>query len=89
MLVNSPHAPDGLAGRVIAVPAADIAAERGSKYANLVMLGATAAAVCEPPLEALEEAARAHFGKKLGAEAADAIADAIRAGYEGVALIHA
>jgi pyruvate ferredoxin oxidoreductase gamma subunit len=72
VLVNAPETPPALAGlNVTCVPA-------GSGFANLVMLGAVAATLGEPPLEALEEAAAEELGRKISPEAARA---AVREGY--------
>jgi len=73
-----------LPGDAFGVAAGAIAAERGSKYTNVVMLGAVAAAIGEPPLETLERVAGEYFGAKLGPDGAAAIAAAIRTGYEVV-----
>jgi pyruvate ferredoxin oxidoreductase gamma subunit len=50
---------------VFCVPASDLAE---SKFVNVVMVGAVAAALGEPPLEELEEAAVEVLGKKVAAE---------------------
>ena len=44
------------------VPATRLAAERGSGFANVVMLGAVAASLGEPSLECLEDAAADQLG---------------------------
>jgi Pyruvate/2-oxoacid:ferredoxin oxidoreductase gamma subunit len=46
------------------VPASRLAAARGSKFANLVMVGAVAAALREPPAEKVAEAAAELLGAK-------------------------
>ena len=52
VLVDAEEVPAGLAGRhVRCVPASRLAAERGSSFGNLVMVGAVAAALGEPPLK--------------------------------------
>ena len=80
VLLNAEAAPPQLAGtQVRCVPATRLAAARGSKFANLVMVGALAATLDEPPTGAVVEAAAELLGKK--AAAAD-IADAVREGYE-------
>jgi pyruvate ferredoxin oxidoreductase gamma subunit len=79
VLLNARVAPDELEGcSVTCVPAAELAAAHGSNFANLVMLGATAAALGEPPLEELEEAVAEQLARKTSPEAARA---AVREGY--------
>jgi pyruvate ferredoxin oxidoreductase gamma subunit len=78
LLVNADDAPAGLGARVRCVPADRLAAAAGIRFANIVMLGAVAAALGEPPLERLEEAAVEALGRK---SAPDAIAAALREGY--------
>jgi pyruvate ferredoxin oxidoreductase gamma subunit len=69
LLVNAEERPAGLnGGRVVCVPATRLAAASGSKFANVVMLGAVAAALGEPPLAELQDAAAELLGKKAGAE---------------------
>jgi Pyruvate/2-oxoacid:ferredoxin oxidoreductase gamma subunit len=46
------------------VPAARLAATSGSRFANVVMIGAVAAALGEPPLETLEAEACGLLGGK-------------------------
>jgi pyruvate ferredoxin oxidoreductase gamma subunit len=58
LVLNAESPPEGLPGRVFCVPASAIAAT-GAGYVNVVMLGAVAAALGEPPLEALLAAAAA------------------------------
>jgi pyruvate ferredoxin oxidoreductase gamma subunit len=80
LLLNAEHAPPELDGvAVMCVPATRLAAERGSGFANIVMLGAVAAALGEPPLEYLEDAAADQLGRKVAPEAVRA---AVREGYE-------
>jgi pyruvate ferredoxin oxidoreductase gamma subunit len=64
--------------RIIPVPAAQLAEKAGTKYVNLVMAGAMAAALQQPPLEAVEDAAIELLGAKVDAAAAGA---AVREGY--------
>jgi pyruvate ferredoxin oxidoreductase gamma subunit len=64
LVLDAERAPDGLPGRVVCVPASKIAAQ-GAGYVNVVMLGALAAVLGEPPLEALLAAAAA---KGIGGE---------------------
>jgi pyruvate ferredoxin oxidoreductase gamma subunit len=63
LLVNGDAAPPALS-----VPADALAAKIGSRFANLVMVGAVAAAIGEPPLEDLQEAAVDLLGAKVPAE---------------------
>ena len=65
--------------RVRCVPASLLAAEQGSSFANLVMVGAVAAALGEPSLEEVQEAAVKLLGRKLPA---DSLRAAIAEGYE-------
>jgi pyruvate ferredoxin oxidoreductase gamma subunit len=66
VLVNGDQSPTGLeGGRVLLVPASRLA---DSKFVNVVMLGALAAALGEPRLEDLEEATVQQLGKKVPAE---------------------
>jgi Pyruvate/2-oxoacid:ferredoxin oxidoreductase gamma subunit len=74
--VDDPLSLDGM--RIVPVPAAELAAKAGTKYVNLVMAGALAGALREPPLENVEEAAAELLGDKAGATAAR---DAVREGY--------
>lgn len=76
VLVNAEEPPPGLPqARVLCVPAARLAETSGSRFSNLVMTGAVAAALGEPPLETLEEQACALLGAKSDPRA-------IRAGIE-------
>ncbi len=69
ILVNSEEAPVELAGlHVRCVPAARLAAEQGSGFVNLVMLGAVAAELGTPSLELVQRAAVKALGGKLGAD---------------------
>ena len=80
LLLNAEQAPPELDGvAVTCVPATRLAAERGSGFANIVMLGAVAAALGEPPLASLEDAAVEQLGRKVSPEAVRA---AVREGYE-------
>jgi Pyruvate/2-oxoacid:ferredoxin oxidoreductase gamma subunit len=49
------------------VPATRLAATRGSGFVNMVMLGAVAAALGEPGLPGLQEAAVETLGRKVPA----------------------
>ena len=78
VLVNGDEPPEGLAGvDVRCVPATRLAAAHGSGFVNLVMLGATAAAVGTPLAETQAAAVRL-LGKKAGA---DHVARAVEEGY--------
>ncbi len=80
VLLNAEDAPPELDGVAVrCVPATRLAAERGSGFANIVMLGAVAAALGEPPLECLEDAAAEQLGRKVSP---DAVRAAVRQGYE-------
>jgi pyruvate ferredoxin oxidoreductase gamma subunit len=80
VLLNAEVAPAELACvPVRCVPATRLAAEHGSGFANIVMLGAVAAALGEPPLGWLEDAAADQLGRKV---APDAVRAAVREGYE-------
>jgi pyruvate ferredoxin oxidoreductase gamma subunit len=66
VLVNAESEPDELAGVTTrCVPATRLAAEHGSSFVNLVMLGAAAAALHEPGLEQVQDAAAETLGRKL------------------------
>ena len=83
VLLNAETAPQELAGtRVVCVPATRIAAGLGSKFGNVVMVGALAAALGEPPLEDVQDAAVELLGKKLPAQS---VRDAVEEGYRWVA----
>ena len=60
------------------VPATRLAAELGSGFVNIVMLGAVASALGEPPLEHLQDAAVETLGRKI---AADDLHRALAEGY--------
>ena len=78
ILLNAENAPPELDGpRVRCVPATRLAASVGSGFANIVMLGAVAAALDAPP-DDLEEAAVALLGRKSSAESVRA---ALHEGY--------
>jgi len=83
VLLNAETAPQELAGtQVVCVPASRIAAGLGSKFGNVVMVGALAAALGEPPLEDVQDAAVELLGKKLPAES---VRDAVEEGYRWLA----
>jgi pyruvate ferredoxin oxidoreductase gamma subunit len=64
--------------QVVSVPADALAAKSGSRFANLVMVGAVAAALGEPPLEELQDAAVDLLGGKAPA---DTVRAAVAEGY--------
>ncbi len=69
VLLNAEEAPPELDGTSVrCVPASRLAAEHGSSFANVVMVGAVAAALGDPPLEDVQEAAVELLGHKLPAE---------------------
>jgi pyruvate ferredoxin oxidoreductase gamma subunit len=79
VLVNAEAAPAQLAGKkVVCVPASELAAKRGSKFANLIMVGALAAALGEPSVDDVADAAGELLGKKV---AADDVRAAVEEGY--------
>jgi pyruvate ferredoxin oxidoreductase gamma subunit len=66
VLVNGEEPPEELAGHdVRCIPADRLAVARGSGFVNLVMLGAVAAALGEPPLAELQDAAVGQLGRKV------------------------
>ena len=66
VLINGEEPPEELAGYdVRCIPADRMAAARGSGFVNIVMLGAVAAALGEPRLEELQDAAVGQLGKKV------------------------
>jgi pyruvate ferredoxin oxidoreductase gamma subunit len=80
VLLNAETPPDGMPpDRVTCVPASRIAAKRGSKFANVVMVGALAAALSDPPVSAVADAAVELLGKKA---AAGDVRAAVREGFE-------
>jgi pyruvate ferredoxin oxidoreductase gamma subunit len=79
VLLNAETPPDGIAAdRVTCVPASLLAANRGSKFANVVMVGALAAALSDPPVSTVVEAAVELLGKKAAAKDVGA---AVREGF--------
>ena len=79
VVINAEEAPPELDGmQVLCVPATRLAAASGSGFINIVMLGAVAAALGEPPLECLEDAAAEQLGRKVSP---DAIRAAVREGF--------
>jgi pyruvate ferredoxin oxidoreductase gamma subunit len=80
VLLNAETAPPTLRGtRVMCVPASRLATKRGSKFANLVMVGALAAALGDPSPTDVADAAAELLGKKAAAEDVRA---AVLEGYE-------
>lgn len=72
VLLNAEHAPQrDWNGRVICVPADRIASEAGSKFVNLVMVGALAKALGEPSVSDLREAAVELLGAKASVDAVE------------------
>jgi pyruvate ferredoxin oxidoreductase gamma subunit len=66
MLVNAERPPAKVTGRRVAcVPASRLAEQSGSKYANLIMVGALAAAVGAPPVSYVADAAVELLGEKV------------------------
>jgi pyruvate ferredoxin oxidoreductase gamma subunit len=82
LLVVNGEAPEGFAGRVQVVDAGAIAQPRS---VNVVMLGALAAALGDPPLGDVVAAARELFGKRLSEPALDALEAAIAGGFAAAA----
>jgi pyruvate ferredoxin oxidoreductase gamma subunit len=78
LLVNAEEVPPELAGLPVRlVPATRLAAEQGTTFANIVMLGAAASALGEP-LEHVQHSAVAALGKKTDP---DVVRAAVEAGY--------
>jgi pyruvate ferredoxin oxidoreductase gamma subunit len=79
MLVNAERRPAELSsGRVVCVPATKLAEQRGSKFANLIMVGALAAAVGEPSVADVTRAAIELLGRKVPS---DEVRAAVEEGY--------
>lgn len=78
--VDEPPSVNGT--RIVPVPAAELAAKAGTTYVNLVMAGALAAALRQPPLEDVEDAAAELLGAKADGGAARA---AVQEGYRWLA----
>jgi pyruvate ferredoxin oxidoreductase gamma subunit len=73
----------GFGGRVVALDAAALAHEAGTRYANVVMVGALAGLLGEPSAADLDAAAVELFGR-LGAAALEASRRAIALGLHAV-----
>jgi pyruvate ferredoxin oxidoreductase gamma subunit len=68
VLLNADAVPEELGDeQVICVPASRLAEQHGSKFANLIMVGALAAAVGEPAVGDVADAAVDLLGKKVPA----------------------
>jgi len=79
VLVNAEDAPPELDDVwVRCVPASRLASEHGSGFVNLIMVGAAGAALGQPPLADLQEAAVELLGRKVDA---DAVREAVGEGY--------
>jgi pyruvate ferredoxin oxidoreductase gamma subunit len=78
VLMNTERPPEGLRGHVLCVPASKLAEQHGSKFANLIMVGALAAALHEPSVRHVSSAAVELLGKKV---AADDVRAAVEEGY--------
>jgi len=79
VLVNSEEVPAPLADiPCVCVPASRLAEARGTKFANVVMVGALAAVLGGPPAESVADAAAELLGKKTDA---DSVRDAVLEGY--------
>jgi pyruvate ferredoxin oxidoreductase gamma subunit len=78
VLVDAARPPQLDGTRIVRVPAKELAEKAGTKYVNLVMAGALAAALREPPLETVEQAAAQLLGGKGDP---DAVVAAVREGY--------
>jgi pyruvate ferredoxin oxidoreductase gamma subunit len=69
MLINAERPPKKVTGkRVVCVPATRMAEQAGSKFANLIMVGALAAVIGEPPVSDVADAATELLGKKVPPE---------------------
>ena len=79
VLVNAEEPPAELDQvSVRCVPATRLASERGSGFVNLIMVGAAGAALAQPPLDELQDAAVELLGRKADAEA---VREAVAEGY--------
>lgn len=91
LLVNTDRSPDdvraqlGNGGTVLCVPGNGLAAEVGARHANVVLLGALAAALGEPPLPVLQQAVRDVLGEKLGPAALEPAVASVAAGFRYLA----
>lgn len=79
VLVNAEETPPELEDlSVRCVPASRLASDRGSGFVNLIMVGAAGAALGQPPLEQLQDAAVEVLGRKVDP---DAVREAVAEGY--------
>jgi pyruvate ferredoxin oxidoreductase gamma subunit len=79
VLLNADGCPDALREQhVVCVPASRLAERQGSKFANLIMVGALAASLGEPAVSDVADAAVDLLGKKV---AADSVRAAVEEGY--------
>jgi pyruvate ferredoxin oxidoreductase gamma subunit len=79
VLLNAESVPAQLnATPVVCVPASRLSSGHGSKFANLVMVGALSAALGAPPPDAVADAAVELLGKKVRA---DDVHEAVLEGY--------
>jgi pyruvate ferredoxin oxidoreductase gamma subunit len=87
LLVNTSQTPEeirrvtGYAGRIWCVPASAMARAAGVQHANVVLVGALAAALGDVTLESLEGAVRDLLGPRLGPTSVEATVAAMRAGF--------
>jgi pyruvate ferredoxin oxidoreductase gamma subunit len=79
--VQAPPVPDGMQRRVAAVPGDRLARESGIRYANVVMAGAALALLGQGSAEALQDAVRAQFGRRLQGQTLTATIRAAAAGF--------
>lgn len=79
VLLNAEAVPKSLSDqRVVCIPASRLAEQRGSKFTNLIMVGALAASVREPGVDDVADAAVELLGRKAAAESVRA---AVEEGY--------
>ncbi len=79
VLLNADAVPEPLATTpCVCVPASRLAEAHGTKFANVVMVGALAAALGGPPPETVADAAVELLGRKAGAEE---VREAVLEGY--------
>jgi pyruvate ferredoxin oxidoreductase gamma subunit len=79
VLVNAETVPEALASTpCVCVPASRLAGAHGTKFTNIVMVGALAAALGGPSAEAVAEVAAEQLGKKAGS---DEVRETVMEGY--------
>ncbi len=89
LLINSPAEASrvgerlGFGGRIITVPGDRLAEAAGTRFANVVLLGAVAQVLSEPSLETLVQATQDGMSK-LSKAAKEASIRAIRSGYKAL-----